>query len=155
MQDNDIKPLVCAEVSSPSECPLRTPLCLLTLRHGRWQSCHFLSCHKLSKLPWEAGSKHCKEKRYKMLSSCIHKTSKIIITAKTKTQQKRMQLLSTMWSYQRGVSLKFRELSKKFFQTMCIAEIVLLMRISSLNLVHVPKTMLWAHVQSFSLKFSP
>ena len=29
------------------------------------------------------------------------------------------------------------------------------MRISSWNLVRVPKAMLWAHVQSFSLKFSP
>ena len=37
---------------------------------------------------------------------------------------------------------------------MCIAEIVLLMRISSWNFVRVPKAMLWVHVQNSSLKFS-
>ena len=52
------------------------------------------------------------------------------------------------------VSLTFRELSKIFSRNLCIAEIVLLMRISSRNFVRVPKAMLWAHIQSFSLKFS-
>ena len=51
------------------------------------------------------------------------------------------------------VSLTFRELSKIFSRNLCIAEIVLVIRISSWNLVRVPKAMLWAHVQSFSLKF--
>ena len=53
------------------------------------------------------------------------------------------------------VSLTFRELSKIFSWNLCIAEIVVLMRISSWNFVRVPKAWLWAHVQSFSLKFSP
>ena len=53
------------------------------------------------------------------------------------------------------VSLTFHELSKIFSWNFCIAEILLLMRISSWNFVRVPKAMLWAHVQSFSLKFSP
>ena len=51
------------------------------------------------------------------------------------------------------VSLTFRELSKIFSRNLCIAKIVLRMRISSWNFVCVPKAMLWAHVQSFSLKF--
>ena len=38
---------------------------------------------------------------------------------------------------------------------LCIAEIVLLMRISSWNFVHVSKAMFCAHIQSFTLKFSP
>ena len=56
---------------------------------------------------------------------------------------------------QRVVSLTFRDLSKIFSRNLCIAEIVLLMRISSWNFVCVPKAkaMLWAHIQSFSLKF--
>ena len=56
--------------------------------------------------------------------------------------------------HQGVVSLMFCELSKIFSWKLCIAEIVLLMRISSWNFVRVPKAMLWAHVQSFSLKFS-
>ena len=52
-----------------------------------------------------------------------------------------------------GVSLTFHELSKIFSQNLCITEIVF-MRIPSQNFVRVPKAMLWAHTQSFSLKFS-
>ena len=44
--------------------------------------------------------------------------------------------------------------SKIFSRNLCIAEIVVHMRISSWNFVRVPKAMLWAHVQSFSLSFS-
>ena len=54
-----------------------------------------------------------------------------------------------------AVSLTFGELSKILSRNLCIAEIVLLMRISSWNFVRVPKAMLWAHAQSLSLKFSP
>ena len=54
-----------------------------------------------------------------------------------------------------AVSLTFRELSKIFSRNLCIEEIVLLVRISSWNFVCVPKAMLWAHIQSFGLKFSP
>ena len=53
------------------------------------------------------------------------------------------------------ISLTFGELSKVFSWNLCIAEIVVLMRISSWNFVSVPKAWLWAHVQSFSLKFYP
>ena len=53
------------------------------------------------------------------------------------------------------VSPTFRELSTIFSRNLCIAKIVLLMIISSWNFVCVPKAMLWTHVQSFSLKFSP
>ena len=56
---------------------------------------------------------------------------------------------------QEGVSLTFRELSKIFSGNLCVAEIALSMRISSWNFVHVTKAWLWAHTQSFSLKFSP
>ena len=59
------------------------------------------------------------------------------------------------WCHQGVVSLTFCELSKIFSRNLCIAEITLPMRISSWNLVRVPKAMLWAQVQSFSLKFSP
>ena len=53
------------------------------------------------------------------------------------------------------VSLTFCELSKIFSRNLCIAEIVLLMKISNWNFVRVPNAMLWAHIQSFILKFSP
>ena len=53
------------------------------------------------------------------------------------------------------VSLTFCELSKIFSRNVCVAEITLLMSISSWNFVRVHKAMLWAHVQSFTLKFSP
>ena len=53
------------------------------------------------------------------------------------------------------VSLTFRELSKTSSGNLCIAEIVLLMRISSWNIVLVSKAMFWAHMQSSSLKISP
>ena len=48
------------------------------------------------------------------------------------------------------VSLMFRKISWKY----TIPEITFMVRISSWNFVPVPKAMLWAHVQSFSLKFS-
>ena len=54
-----------------------------------------------------------------------------------------------------GGLLTFGELSKIFSRNLRIAEIVLLMTISSWNFVRGPKSMLWAHVQSFSLKFLP
>ena len=53
------------------------------------------------------------------------------------------------------VSQRFQELSKIFSWNLCIAEIILLVWISSWNFVRVPKAMLWAHIQSFNLKFSP
>ena len=53
------------------------------------------------------------------------------------------------------VALTFCKLSKIFSRNLCIAEIVLLMIISSWNFVHKPKAMLWAHIQIFSLKLSP
>ena len=49
----------------------------------------------------------------------------------------------------------FRKLSKIFSLNLCIAEIILLMRISSWNFILEPKATLWAHVQNFSLKFLP
>ena len=52
------------------------------------------------------------------------------------------------------VSLTFRDLSKIILQKYTIPEITFMMRISSWNFVCVPKAWLWAHVQSFSLKFS-
>ena len=64
-------------------------------------------------------------------------------------------LESLLKQHQAFVSLTFRELSKIFSWNLCIAEIVVLMRISSWNFVRVPKAWLWAHVQSFSLKLSP
>ena len=53
-----------------------------------------------------------------------------------------------------GASLMFHELPKMFSPNLWIAEIVLLMRISSWNFVLVLKAMLGADVQSLSLKFS-
>ena len=53
------------------------------------------------------------------------------------------------------VSLTFHELSKIFSRKLCIAKIVLVIRISSWNFVRVPKALLWAHVQSFRLTFLP
>ena len=60
------------------------------------------------------------------------------------------------WGFFPGVvSLTFRKLFKIFSRDLYIAEIIVLMRISCWNFVCVPKAMLSAHVQSFSLKFSP
>ena len=53
------------------------------------------------------------------------------------------------------VSLTFRNLSKIFSRNVCVLEIALSISISSWNFVRVPKAMLWAHLQIFSLKFSP
>ena len=53
------------------------------------------------------------------------------------------------------VSLKFCELSKITSRNLCIAEVVLLMSNSSWNFIRVPQALLTAHVQRFSLKFSP
>ena len=55
--------------------------------------------------------------------------------------------------FQGVVSLTFRELSKIISQKYATPEITFMIRISSWNLVGVPKAWLWAHVQSFSLKF--
>ena len=52
------------------------------------------------------------------------------------------------------VSLTFRELSKIISRKYTTPEITFTVRISSWNFVRGPKAMLWAHVQSFSLKFS-
>ena len=50
------------------------------------------------------------------------------------------------------VSLTFRELSKKFSRNFCIAEIVLLLRISSWNFVRVPKAILLGTCMMFQLE---
>ena len=49
------------------------------------------------------------------------------------------------------VSLTFRQLSKKLSRNLCIAQIVLVIRISSWNFVRVPKVLLWAHIQIFTI----
>ena len=56
-------------------------------------------------------------------------------------------------AYQGVVSLTFRELSKIISRKYTTPEITFMIRISSWNLVRVPKAWLWAQVQSFSLKF--
>ena len=58
------------------------------------------------------------------------------------------------WVNQGVVSLTFRELSKIILRKYTILEITFMVRISSWNFVCVLKAMLWAHVRSFSLKFS-
>ena len=52
------------------------------------------------------------------------------------------------------VSLTFRELSKIISRKYTTPEMTFTVRISSWNFVRVPKALLRAHVQSFSLKFS-
>ena len=52
------------------------------------------------------------------------------------------------------VSLMFHKLSEIISPKYTMPEITFTVRISSWNLVCVPKAWLWAHVQSFSLKFS-
>ena len=52
------------------------------------------------------------------------------------------------------VSLTFRELSKIISRKYTIPKMTFMVRISSWNFVRVPKAWLWAHVQSFSLKFA-
>ena len=52
------------------------------------------------------------------------------------------------------VSLTFCELSKIISRRYTMPEMTFMVRISSWNFVRVPKAWLWAHVQSFSLKFS-
>ena len=56
--------------------------------------------------------------------------------------------------YRGGVSLTFCEPSKIFCWNLCIANIVFLVMILIWNLVRVPKIILCAHVQSFSVRFS-
>ena len=51
------------------------------------------------------------------------------------------------------VSLTFRELSKIISRKYTTQEITFMIRISNWNFVRVPKAWLWAHVQSFILKF--
>ena len=55
--------------------------------------------------------------------------------------------------YQGVVSLTFRELSKLISRKYTTPEILFMIRILSWNFVHVHKAWVWAHVQSFSLKF--
>ena len=71
----------------------------------------------------------------------------IIVTAVLQNMQKGYCHLG-------GVSQKFCKLSKIIMRKYTIPEITLIVRISSWNFVHVPKAWLWAHIQSFSLKFS-
>ena len=59
-----------------------------------------------------------------------------------------------IWDHMGHVSLTFCELSKIFSRNLGMAEMVFPMRISSWNFVHVPKALLGAHAQSFSLSFS-
>ena len=51
------------------------------------------------------------------------------------------------------VSLTFRKLSKIISRKYTVPEITFMVRISSRNFVSMPKAWLWAHVQSFGLKF--
>ena len=53
-----------------------------------------------------------------------------------------------------GVSLTFHKLSKIIAWKYTVPEITFMVRISNSNFVCVPKAWLWAHIQSFSLKFS-
>ena len=53
-----------------------------------------------------------------------------------------------------AVSLTFRKLPKIFSRKYTTPEITFMVRISIWKCVRVPKARLWAHVQSFSLKFS-
>ena len=52
------------------------------------------------------------------------------------------------------VSLTFCELSQIISWKYTMPEIIFMVRISSWNFVRTPKAWLWAHVQSFSMKFS-
>ena len=61
--------------------------------------------------------------------------------------------LSTLW-IQGVVSLTLRELFKEISRKYTMPEITIIVRISSWKFVRVPKARLWAHIQSFSLKFS-
>ena len=56
------------------------------------------------------------------------------------------------WTHQGlgSVSLAFLKLSKTLSQNLCIAEIELLMKISSWNFVCVPKACFWANIQNVS-----
>ena len=56
--------------------------------------------------------------------------------------------------WRQKVELRFAS-SPKYSLEICVTEIVLLMIIPSLKFLHKPKAMLWAHGQSFSLKFLP
>ena len=56
--------------------------------------------------------------------------------------------------HQGAVSLTFRELSKEILRKYTMPKIPFMVKISSWNFVRVPKAWLWAHLQSFSLKFS-
>ena len=61
---------------------------------------------------------------------------------------------STLSGNQGVVSLTFHELSKIISRKYTMPEITFTVRIPSWSFVCVPKAWLWAHVQSFSLKFS-
>ena len=70
------------------------------------------------------------------------------------TQKLRTCLSCTVANDLRVVSLMFCELFKRISRKYTMPEITFIVRISSWNFVHVPKAWLWAHVQSFSVKFS-
>ena len=55
---------------------------------------------------------------------------------------------------QDDVSLTFRELSKIISRKCIMPVIILMVKISSGDFVHISKALLWAHVHSFSLKSS-
>ena len=54
-----------------------------------------------------------------------------------------------------GGLLPFPSSPKILSRNLCIAKIVLVMRISSWNFVRVSKAWLWGHVHNFGLRFSP
>ena len=75
------------------------------------------------------------------------------ISALIKSQ--RGTLLALNWRKPLGdVSLTFRELPKILSRKYTTPEITFMVRISIWKFVRVPKARLWAHLQSFSLKFS-
>ena len=61
---------------------------------------------------------------------------------------------TSFYTVQGAVSLTFRELPKTFSRKYTTPEIKFMVRISIWKFVRVPKARLWAHVQSFSLKYS-
>ena len=69
-------------------------------------------------------------------------------------QTSKYAIVIALFTIQGTVSLTFRELPKIFSRKYTTPEITFMVRISIWKFVRVPKARLWAHVQSFSLKFS-
>ena len=76
----------------------------------------------------------------------------IMLNILSTAESNNVRLYLYQWSRPRGCFTTVSCALKTISRNLCFAEIVLVMRISSSNYVHVHKAVLWAHIQNFQLK---